>query len=165
MPRWRWIAVSLGAPLLAAAAILHGPSEAVAKRSSISYLGQASAGSASKIRLDVAMRSGRPQSATFDARNINLTCEDGTSRDWVSPFDPIKLGFHGSRRTFDGRRYEQAQPAASEIVMRIHGRLLSGGRAEGYLLVYVNPYDYPDQANDPECTSTGGQQPWSAERE
>jgi hypothetical protein len=163
--RRRWAAVGLGAALIATGASLQGPAHAVSERSLRTYVGLASAGTASEIRLNVDVRRGKPRSATFEATDINLACEDGTTRDWTPGFDPIKLGFHGSRRTFDGRRYEQGQPTGPEIFARVHGRLLSGGRAEGYLLLYLNPYDPPGQTNDPECTTTRGQQTWSAERE
>ncbi len=163
--RWPWGPLGVALAGLATVAILYVPAEAISKRSISAYLGQASAGTASEIRLEVDMRRGKPHSATFAAMNVNLTCEDGTTRDWTPGFDPIKLGFHGSGQTFDGRRYQLGHPIASEIFMRIHGRLLAEGRAEGYVVIYLNPWDPPGQVNDPECTTTGGQQTWSAERE
>jgi hypothetical protein len=161
--RPRAIAPRLAIALLVAVCSVIRASDATA--STAQYVGHALESPMSVIDLKVRTRAGAPDVAIFRAREVRITCEDGTTRDWTPPFDPIELDLRGSKHTFDGHRYEYGQPTSYEYVLRIHGRLMPGGRAEGYFLAYLNPYDPPGLTNDPECTTAGGRQAWSARRD
>lgn len=120
-----------------------------------------------RVTLTVFRTKGEPKSARIAVSEVPVTCEDGTTDTTFGPRDYIDVGFHGSKRTFDGRAYNHGQPTAPEEYARVHGRLLPGGRAEGYVLLYVNPWDPPGEPgfmNAPECTTPGGQLRWTAHR-
>lgn len=143
-------------------AALGSSSDAVggAHRAPDVYRGQTAGANPGTVTLKVHREHGRPGSASFLVRDVEVTCEDGTV-DSRTPVDATDLGFHGSRRSMDGWRHVNEHPLFDDVFLRIHGRLLADGRATGYILLYIDGFADPD-APRPDCSS--GRLPWTAQR-
>lgn len=153
------IAVAL---VLVLALLLIGAPAGAGDRGEISYAGKLLGyPRPDDIRFDVERQADKNLRVSFEARNVQLVCEDDTFP--YVDFPRLSFRFLGPR-VFQGQRYER-QPNGDWTYYEVKGRLRSNGRALGYLYYIEEPYDPPGTENRAEC-STGGQliAPWRAER-
>lgn len=82
------------------------------------------------------------RTAVFRARNVELACDDGTFP--TRSFPRVRVSFL-NQRVFQAQRY-RGSPEAHWSYYEFKGRLLSGGRASGYLYYWENHFDdaHPD---------------------
>ena len=100
--------------------------------------------------------SGKRAEVRFEATSFEVRCEDGSTfrRDFR-----VRSGTFTSRTVFEG--YADGRFGGGDYY-RFHGRLLPDGRARGFLFDYINPFDPPPYGAEPECSTTGGKQRWTA---
>jgi hypothetical protein len=106
-------------------------------------------------------KGGDPRNTDFDATNVQLCCEDGTiAPGSVGPY--LRIRFH-NQHSFD-HEFTDASFAGSSFA-EVKVRLLSRGRAGGYLVYVGNAYNPPPAGvtPHPDC-STQGRIYWKAER-
>jgi hypothetical protein len=104
-------------------------------------------------------RAGGRQVADFQARHIKLFCEDGIDRRLNAavirtPLDRDGLGF---QRVL----YDRSNGEAIYWFRATFNRRKT--KAEGLVLLTINPEVNEEGEGPPEC-STGGQEPWKARR-
>lgn len=123
------------------------------------YVGQVGDDPAATVSL-IVEKSG-PRQARFEAENFEVQCDDGTTlRARIPPQD---FSFQ-SKRVFQGERYSSM--AMGQVFYKVRGKLLSGGRAKGYILFIGDQFDPPGGifSDDPDCSSRGRLR-WTASRE
>jgi hypothetical protein len=122
------------------------------------YAGQA--GKGTTVAFQVQMRQRVPTRASFEAKDIELSCDDGTSP--RVDFQPTTFRFSDTK-VFAGDRYFLID--GNQEYYRVRGRLYGDGRAQGYLFYLADSLDPPRPRNPemPDC-STFGKDSWNAER-
>ncbi len=149
------IAVTLA---LVFTAVVGVPTAGGGDREPISYAGQLIGyPDRNDIRFDVERRAGKNLRASFEARNVQLVCEDDTFP--FVDFPRLSFRFLGPR-VFQGQYYER-QPNGDYTYYEVKGRLLSRGRAAGYLYYRDEPFDPRGTEERNECSTD---QNWRAQR-
>lgn len=134
------------------AMLLIGPAAGGGPREQISYVGKLDGYKRFKdIRFTIERQGDRNLSASFKARDVPLVC-DNTFPDM--DFPRVRFPFLG-RRVFQGQHYER-QPNGDFTYYEVKGRLLSGGRAAGYLYYLDRPFDPPGTEDRLACSTGGG---------
>jgi hypothetical protein len=99
------------------------------------------------------------KTVTFEARNVRLFCDDGRRPrfDAGTRSAPLLAG-----RRFYHTMYSADTQSQDQVLYQFQGRLLPHGRARGFLIQIVDPWDPPGEER-PEC-STLGKAHWRAAR-
>lgn len=114
------------------------------------------------VRFDVTVKDGVAKKAKFEAVNFAVVCEGEDSPRRMS-FGPMSVRFVGPR-VFEGRERPIPQDDGFQYLSKFEGRLLGGGRANGFVFYREDDYDPPaGTENLAEC-STDGLLRWKAER-
>lgn len=111
------------------------------------------------VSFRVKIADGERKRATFRAENIVVPCDDGTSE--RSTFPPLSVAFRG-RNAFRGDDYLFSSTV--EQYYEIAGRLLSRGRAKGFLFFISDQSDPPDDPAFFADCSTAAKVRWTARR-
>jgi hypothetical protein len=149
----------IGAAIAASAAFLPAQAEA---RQGGTYMGSLAGDPSATVEFQLELgTSGKRKRASFEARNVELSCDDGTTRRWV--FSPTPFPFR-NRTAFRGEHYFIEPGTSYETYFEVSGRLRRGGRALGTLFFISDVFDSPGAPGpNPDC-STPGEIPWTAQR-
>ena len=140
--------VALATGPLSSADITRGPT----------FAGQFITDAEAAVDFKVISRGGEPVKVRFNARGIPIRCEDEPA---LRRYD--RLGVTAkflSPRTFEGRIVAIPNEGFREL-FKLQGRLLSDGRAQGFVFYFRDTGDEPE--TDDEC-STEGLLRWTADR-
>jgi hypothetical protein len=139
--------IALGAPFVAKGAGLAQPD----------YSGGFEGYKSSRVQLQLRGGAHAPESVRFQATEVVLACETESSR---ATLGPITVRFDG-RDSFEGASYSVAADGSASY-LKLRGRLLPGGRAQGYIFYFEqHPETAPYEAD---CSTNGGRYRWHARR-
>lgn len=146
------ICSAIVALLVVAAATARQPLRDVPTIPRPDFVGEFDGPKRGKVLIRINMESGRPVSARYIVRNVDLFCGENDDRQRMT-FNIRKAEFV-ERRTFERRRHRFGYPNQT----RFRGRLLPNGAARGFFSHFNRPPGIPD-----EHCETAGRLRWSAE--
>jgi hypothetical protein len=122
------------------------------------YGGTFSDDPAATVSFSVDPAVGKKPLVTFEAANVLLACDDGTSeRATFNPFT-ARLRRDG---TFSSATFGNS--GTYQGFYEFAGRIMSGNRARGYIIHIADSIITPAPAESPDC-STYGKRKWAAQR-